>query len=180
MAKKKYWNIIKLLLKLGFTTLLGYLVFQKIDYQQVKSVFLNSSPGYIVAAFLSYFASQCNTRRRLRLSRRIQRFIFSRPRHFLRGGHTQNFFYRGQAQADDPPAVFRQRAHSTFVRRIADLIGRSVFQNQLADLVVGVHPLENRVPAVEPGIAAFAAAHGPVNRGVAGNAYLRFQRLRRR
>jgi len=58
MAKKKYWNIIKLLLKLGFTALLGYLVFQKIDYQQVKSVFLNSNPGYLIAALLSYFASQ--------------------------------------------------------------------------------------------------------------------------
>ena len=58
MAKKKYWNIIKLLLKLGFTTLLGYLVFQKIDFQQVKSIFMKSGPGYIIAALLSYFASQ--------------------------------------------------------------------------------------------------------------------------
>src|SRR4030095_2092674 len=58
MAKKKYWNIIKLLLKLGFTILLIYLVFQKIDMQQVKSVFLNSKPGYIIAAWLSYLASQ--------------------------------------------------------------------------------------------------------------------------
>ena len=58
MTKKKYWNIIKILLKLGFTLLLIYLVFQKIDMQQVKSVFLKSKPGYIVAAWLSYLASQ--------------------------------------------------------------------------------------------------------------------------
>ena len=58
MAKKKYWNIIKLLLKLGFTVLLIYLVFQKIDIRQVKSVFLQSEPGFIVAAWLCYFISQ--------------------------------------------------------------------------------------------------------------------------
>lgn len=58
MAKTKYWNIIKILLKLGFTALLVYLVFQKIDIQQVKSVFLKSKPGYIIAAFLSYYTSQ--------------------------------------------------------------------------------------------------------------------------
>jgi len=58
MVKKKYWNIIKLLLKLGFTVLLIYLVFQKIDVQQVKSVFLKSEPGYIISAWISYFTSQ--------------------------------------------------------------------------------------------------------------------------
>ncbi len=58
MAKKKYWNIIKILLKLGFSALLIYLVFQKLDLQQVKSVFLNSKPGFIIAAWLSYCASQ--------------------------------------------------------------------------------------------------------------------------
>ena len=58
MAKKKYWNVIKLLLKLGFTCLLGYLVFQKIDFGQVKSVFLRSHPGYIIAAFTCYLCSQ--------------------------------------------------------------------------------------------------------------------------
>jgi len=58
MAKKKYWNIIKLLLKLGFTVLLIYLVFQKIDIRQVKSVFLQSRPAFIIAALLCYFLSQ--------------------------------------------------------------------------------------------------------------------------
>ena len=58
MAKKKYWNIIKVLLKLGFTVLLIYLVFQKIDIRQVKSVFLQSKPGFIIAALLCYFISQ--------------------------------------------------------------------------------------------------------------------------
>lgn len=58
MEKKKYLNVIKLLLKLGFTCLLGYLVFQKIDFGQVKSVFLRSHPGYIIAAFICYWASQ--------------------------------------------------------------------------------------------------------------------------
>ena len=58
MAKTKYWNIIKILLKLGFTVLLGWLVFQKIDYQQVKTIFIKSDPWYIIAALLSYFVSQ--------------------------------------------------------------------------------------------------------------------------
>ncbi len=58
MAKKKYWNIIRLLLKLGFTVLLIYLVFQKIDIRQVKSVFLQSKPGFIIVALVCYFVSQ--------------------------------------------------------------------------------------------------------------------------
>ena len=58
MAKRKYWNIIRVLLKLGFTGLLIYLVFQKIDIRQVKSVFLKSEPGFIVAAWLCYLISQ--------------------------------------------------------------------------------------------------------------------------
>ena len=58
MAKKKYWNIIKVLLKLGFTVLLIYLVFEKIDIRQVKSVFLQSKPAFIIAALLCYLMSQ--------------------------------------------------------------------------------------------------------------------------
>jgi glycosyltransferase 2 family protein len=58
MAKTRYWNILKLLLKLGFTALLIWLVFQKIDFRQVKSVFLQSNPGYIIAALVSFFVSQ--------------------------------------------------------------------------------------------------------------------------
>ena len=58
MAKTKYWNVIKILLKLAFTTFLGWLVFQKIDFRQVTSIFMKSYPWYILAAWLSYFISQ--------------------------------------------------------------------------------------------------------------------------
>lgn len=65
MDKKKRWNIIKLLLKLGFTTLLCYLVFTKIDLRQVKSIFLKSDYRYILAAFFIYYLSQVISSSRL-------------------------------------------------------------------------------------------------------------------
>ncbi len=58
MAQTKRWSVFKLLLKLVFTSLLGYFVFQKIDFQQVKSIFGKSDPWYILAAALVYFISQ--------------------------------------------------------------------------------------------------------------------------
>lgn len=58
MDRKTLWNIAKIAFKLGFTILLVYLVFRKIDFQQVKSIFLKSDPWYILAALLTYFFSQ--------------------------------------------------------------------------------------------------------------------------
>lgn len=58
MDKKKLWNKIKIPLKVIVTGLLIYYVFQKIDFNQVKQLFLTSNMWFIVLAFCSYFLSQ--------------------------------------------------------------------------------------------------------------------------
>lgn len=58
MDRKKIWSVSKTIFKIGFTALLIYLVFQKIDFNQVKSIFLRSDPWYILAALIAYFVSQ--------------------------------------------------------------------------------------------------------------------------
>jgi len=51
------WNIIKLLLKIGFTGLLLYYVFHKIHIDQVKSLIIRSNPWWALAGVLCYFLS---------------------------------------------------------------------------------------------------------------------------
>jgi glycosyltransferase 2 family protein len=58
MDKKKIWNITKLIFKLCLTTLLIWLVFQKINYEQVKSVFRRSNPLFIFFALVLLLLSQ--------------------------------------------------------------------------------------------------------------------------
>jgi len=55
---KRTKDVVKILLKLGFTVLLIYLISQKINLGQVKKVFLNSEPSFIFFALVSYFLSQ--------------------------------------------------------------------------------------------------------------------------
>jgi uncharacterized membrane protein YbhN (UPF0104 family) len=57
MDKQRLWGIAKVLLKIGFTGGLIYLVFQKINFNDVKTVFLQSNPLYIAIALLLYFLS---------------------------------------------------------------------------------------------------------------------------
>ena len=56
-AKEVAWNIIKLLLKIGFTGLLLYYVFHKIHIDQVKSLIIQSNPWWALAGVLCYFLS---------------------------------------------------------------------------------------------------------------------------
>ncbi len=58
MDRKKLWSITKIILKIGFTFLLIYLILQKIDFNEVKLIFFKSNPWYIAAALLVYFISQ--------------------------------------------------------------------------------------------------------------------------
>lgn len=58
MDRKKLWSISKTILKIGFTVLLVYLILQKIDFNQVRSLFLKSDPRFIAAALFTYFISQ--------------------------------------------------------------------------------------------------------------------------
>ncbi len=66
MDRKKIWNITKVLLKVLVTVVLIYYVFQKIDVNEVKKLFLASHIGYIVLAFLLYFLSQVASSWRLK------------------------------------------------------------------------------------------------------------------
>ncbi|MXV52697.1 flippase-like domain-containing protein [Pedobacter sp. HMF7647] len=58
MDKQKLWGILKVVLKIGFTAALLYLVSLKIDFKVVKELFLKSNLGYIFLAFAIYYLSQ--------------------------------------------------------------------------------------------------------------------------
>lgn len=58
MDKKKLWNSSKTILKILVTACLIYYVFQKIDFNQVKTLFLTSNMGFILLALCCYFLSQ--------------------------------------------------------------------------------------------------------------------------
>ncbi|WP_207424050.1 lysylphosphatidylglycerol synthase transmembrane domain-containing protein [Desertivirga brevis] len=58
MDKKKLSNAAKILLKIGVTILLIYLISRKIDLVQVKDIFLKSDPLYIFLALVAYCLSQ--------------------------------------------------------------------------------------------------------------------------
>ncbi|WP_374166855.1 lysylphosphatidylglycerol synthase transmembrane domain-containing protein [Arcticibacter sp. MXS-1] len=66
MDKKKLWNGAKIALKVVITGLLIWYVFQKIDVNKVKNLFLTSDVSFIVLAFVLYFASQLMSSWRLK------------------------------------------------------------------------------------------------------------------
>ncbi|RYE28062.1 MAG: hypothetical protein EOP42_17925, partial [Sphingobacteriaceae bacterium] len=56
--KQVFWDVVKTILKIGFTTLLLYLVLRKIDFEKVKSTLSASNPLYLLLAVFTFFASQ--------------------------------------------------------------------------------------------------------------------------
>jgi len=58
MDKIKPRNLLKLFLKIGFTALLLYLVLNKINFAEVKTIFQRSNPYYILLAFITFLLSQ--------------------------------------------------------------------------------------------------------------------------
>lgn len=58
MDMKKLSNTVKILIKIAVTVLLVYLISRKIDFVQVKEIFLKSDPLYIFLAFVAYCMSQ--------------------------------------------------------------------------------------------------------------------------
>jgi len=58
MASKKFLSTFKLVAKVAFTTLLVYLVFQKIDFGKVTATIGRSEPLWLVAALILYACSQ--------------------------------------------------------------------------------------------------------------------------
>ncbi|MEO8112129.1 MAG: lysylphosphatidylglycerol synthase transmembrane domain-containing protein [Ginsengibacter sp.] len=58
MNKIKPRNLLKLLLKLGFTAILLYFVLKKINFEEIKKIFQQSNPFFIFLAFITFFLSQ--------------------------------------------------------------------------------------------------------------------------
>ena len=56
--KQVFWDIVKTVLKIGFTSLLLYLVLRKMDFNFVKRTLAASSPLYLLLAVLTFFVSQ--------------------------------------------------------------------------------------------------------------------------
>ena len=79
---------------------------------------------------------------------------------------------------DQAPAVFGERAHAAFASSVADLIGGSALQDQLADFFIRIHPFKNGVASEEAGIATFAATDGFENGFIGCNPELEFELLR--
>lgn len=55
--KQKLWDLLKTLLKIGFTGLLLWLVIRKMDYLEVKKIFKTANPLYLLLGLFTYFAS---------------------------------------------------------------------------------------------------------------------------
>ncbi|MGI4750139.1 MAG: lysylphosphatidylglycerol synthase transmembrane domain-containing protein [Janthinobacterium lividum] len=56
--KQVFWDVVKTILKIGFTSLLLYLVLRKMDFEKVKSTLSASNPLYLLLAVLTFFLSQ--------------------------------------------------------------------------------------------------------------------------
>lgn len=55
---KKFWKVVKTPLKIVITIALIYVVFQEIDFNEVKQLYLSSNLFFIFLALLAYFFSQ--------------------------------------------------------------------------------------------------------------------------
>jgi len=55
--KGRLWNVTKLLLKIGATSLLLYYVLSKINFDKVKGLIEQSNPWWMIAAIFTYFIS---------------------------------------------------------------------------------------------------------------------------
>ena len=99
-------------------------------------------------------------------------------REFFGRGDGEHFVKRGDPLAYEAPAVFGEGFHAGAACGGADLVGRGVLEHELVNGLIGVHPLEDGMAAVEAGLAAFTAADGAVDHGTGGDADLRLEGLR--
>jgi uncharacterized membrane protein YbhN (UPF0104 family) len=65
MEKKRLWSIIKLILKIGISSLSLYLVFTKVDLGALQKAVANANPAYLFAAFICFVVSTIITSSRL-------------------------------------------------------------------------------------------------------------------
>ena len=56
-AKQKLFDLLKTLLKIGFTGFLLWLVLRKMNFQEVKRILQTANPLYLLLALVTYFAS---------------------------------------------------------------------------------------------------------------------------
>ncbi len=56
--KQVFWDVVKTVLKIGFTSLLLYLVLRKMDFNVVKKTLSAANPLYLLLALITFFASQ--------------------------------------------------------------------------------------------------------------------------
>jgi uncharacterized membrane protein YbhN (UPF0104 family) len=56
--KQVFWDVVKTLLKIAFTSLLLYLVLRKMDFNVVKKTLSESNPLYLVLGVVTFFVSQ--------------------------------------------------------------------------------------------------------------------------
>lgn len=64
-GKQIFWDITKTVLKIGFTSLLLYLVLRKVDFNFVKKTLSDSNPFYLLLAVITFFVSQLVSSSRL-------------------------------------------------------------------------------------------------------------------
>ena len=57
MEIKKVWKVVKTPLKIAVTIALIYVVFQKIDFRDIKRLYLTSNLIFIYLALVAYFFS---------------------------------------------------------------------------------------------------------------------------
>lgn len=65
MNKKRLWSIVKLILKLGISALSLYLVFTKVNLNDLKEAVISANPCFLLAAFISFLISTIITSSRL-------------------------------------------------------------------------------------------------------------------
>src|SRR5207302_7863030 len=117
------------------------------------------------------------TRRGFFVCQSVECFVFGGAGDFFGGGDTEHFFDRSDAEPDEPPAIIGQSAHADATGGVANGVTGSVFEDQLPDVVIAIHPFKNGVASIKTGLAAFPAADRAVNRGIGRNADLRFEGL---
>src|SRR5690348_15529903 len=101
-------------------------------------------------------------------------------------GGARDFFGRGDAQyllnsrdahAHQSPAVFRKGPHTCAPGGVADGVAGGMLENELANLVVAIHPFENGVAAQKTRHPALAATDRAINDRIVRDANLLLEGL---
>lgn len=128
-------GVVKTLLKIGFTGVLLYFVFSKINFAEVRRIFLSCNPLYLFLAFLSFVVSQLISAWRLQsFFRAIKlhlRYVYNFRMYLL--GMFYNLFLPGGIGGDGYKIYLLKKhfSHS----------GKKIFWSIMLDRVSGVWAL---------------------------------------